>query len=454
MTGADATFIYTETPRTPAEIGSLLVLDAGGQHAQDRLTVLRERLQARLHLAPRMRQRVQRVPFDLHHPVLVDDEDFSIEHHVQGHVVDPPGSWAEVSEVVDALMSTPLSRSHSLWEMHLIEGLADGRAAILVKTHHASVDGMAGMQALTALVDLEADPAPLDGAPDWSPAPSPGPVGLLAGATLDLAKTPFAVPRAIGRLATDLVSPRGPAEVLGASMAPPSPFNRRLTNDRCVRFFSVDLDEVLAVKDAAGAKVNDVALCLIGGGLRRFLERAGHPVDPSMVVYLPMTQGTGEESSGNHTTVVSARIGTDQGDPVERLHAIADQTRAAKERAGGANPPLILDISAVTGPALGAVVERLAVALRVTELFRLAGNLAVSNVVSIPVPLYALGSQVVEVYPIGPISDGMGLNATLLSYEGQLAFSVLSDPSVVDDVDALVDDCIDAWVELRDAVLD
>lgn len=457
MSGADATFIYTETPRTPFEIGSCLVLDTAGRpDPGDRLDRLRARLLERIHFAPQMRQRVQRVPLDLHHPVWVDDENFAIERHVFGHQVEKPGSWEEVNALVDDLMSTPLERDRPLWELHLIEGLSDGRCVLFVKTHHAAVDGLSGLQVLTALVDLEQNPEPTP-PPDeeWKPAPSPGLAGLLVGAGVDLAKNPFAVPKAVGKLAGDLLSPRtSTTEVLGASMAPPSPFNKRLTNQRRLRFFSLDLEEVLAVARQSGVKLNDVALCLVGGGLRTYLERHARPTDPSLVSYLPITQRTGDETTGNHTTVVSARIGTDEADPLARLAAIAEQTSAAKERAGAGNPPLILDVSAVTGPAVGALVERLAVSMRVTEMLRLAGNLVVSNVASIPVPVWSLGAPVVEAYPIGPVSDGVGLNFTLLSYEGQLSFSMLTEPHVVPDPDDLVDDCIRAWVELRDTVLD
>jgi diacylglycerol O-acyltransferase len=150
---------------------------------------------------------------------------------------------------------------------------------------------------------------------------------------------------------------------------------------------------------------------------------------------------------------VSARVGTDEPDAAARIASVAAQTKEAKERAAVNNPPLILDVASVAGPAFGAALERLAVATRVTEIFRLAGNLAISNVASIAFPLFSLGAPVEEIYPIGPISDGMGLNFTLLTYRGQ--GQVLDgDRSHRDrDPDSVIEDCLTEWESMRAKVL-
>lgn len=459
MSGQDATFIYTETSRTPFEIGTCLVIDTSAQEdGAGQLDRLREQLLTRLHLAPRLRQRVQRLPFDVHHPVWVDDDRFDIAYHVRQSRLPSPGTREQLTELLDRLLSTPLDHSRPLWEMYLVEGLQGGRSALFVKIHHAAADGLSGLQLLTALVDLEPEPDAGAHAPQpWSPQRRPGPVRLVAGAGLDLLRHPLAVPRGVARFGVDLASTvltsRTPAEVIGASLAPPSPFNRRLSPRRTVRFFELDLDDVLAVRSAEGVKLNDVVLCVVGGGLRRYLERRCQPTKPSLITYLPVTTRTGGEGTGNHTSVVSARIGTDEPHPVIRLHRVADQTRAAKARAGGATPPLILDLAAVAGPAAGAMLERLAVAAGLTQRLRLAGNLIVSNVASIPVLVYVLGAPVEEVYPVGPITDGVALNFTLVSYEGRIGLSLLTDPSVMPDPEVLVDDCLAEWEELRGQVL-
>lgn len=457
MSGQDATFIYTETSRTPFEIGTCLILDAQGVSGAEQVARLREQMVQRFHLAPRMRQRVQRLPFDLHHPVWVDDHRFDIDYHVRQSRLPEPGTREELTRLLDRLLSTPLDHSRPLWEMYLIEGLEDGRSALFIKTHHAAMDGLSGFQLLTTLVDLEPERADPPRAEPWEPRRRPSAVRLVAGAGLDVLRNPLGVPRGVARFGVDLASTlltsRTPTEVLGASMAPPSPFNRKLSPRRNVRFFELPLDDVQKVRTLEGVKVNDVALCIIGGGVRRYLERRGEVTSPSLITYLPVTQRSGKEGEGNYTTVVSVRIGTDESHPVIRLQSLADQTRAAKARAGASNPPLILDVAAVAGPAAGAMLERLAVSAGLTQRLRLAGNLVVSNVASIPVKVYVLGAPVEEVYPIGPVSDGVALNFTLLSYDGRVGFSMLTDPSVVLDAEQLVEDVLAEWEDLRKQVL-
>jgi diacylglycerol O-acyltransferase len=458
MSGQDATFLYTETSRTPFEIGTCLIIDTSDQPGgAEQVLRLRRQLLSRLHLAPRMRQRVQRLPFDVHHPVWVDDHRFDIDYHVRHSRLPSPGTRDQLTELLDRLLSTPLDHSRPLWEMYLVEGLEGGRSALFIKTHHAAFDGLSGFQLLTTLVDLEPDPPATEEPPPWRPHSRPSRLRLLVGAGMDVVRNPLGVPRGVARFGVDLASTlltsRTPNEVLGASMAPPSPFNRRLSPRRSVRFFELDLEDVLKVRTVEGVKLNDVALCMVGGGVRRYLERRGIPTEPSLITYLPVTQRTGNEGAGNKTTVVSARIGTDEPHPVVRLHRVADQTRQAKARAEANNPPLILDIAAVTGPAAGAMLERLAVSAGLTQKLRLAGNLVVSNVASIPVKCWVLGAPIEEVYPIGPISDGVALNFTLISYDGRLGFSMLTDPSVIRDPEQLVADCLAEWESLREHVL-
>ncbi|MEI2711882.1 MAG: wax ester/triacylglycerol synthase family O-acyltransferase [Nocardioides sp.] len=458
LSGADATFIYTQTRRTPAEIGTCLILDTSDDpDGLERLATLRARMLAKMHQVPRMRMRYQRVPFDVHHPAWVDDDRFDIDYHVRQAQLPGPGTREQLLELLDRLLSSPLDNSRPLWEMYLISGLEHGRSVLFIKTHHASVDGMSGFQLLTTLVDLAPEPEDIGAPEPWTPARRPGSIGMLWNAGIDHLKDPLAVPRGVARLTTDLASTlfstRSASEVLGASMAPQSPFNRKLSSRRFVRFFELDLAGVLAVKNAAGVKVNDVAIGLIGGGLRRHLERIGHPTDPSLVTYLPVTLGTGAETAGNKTTVVSARVGTDEPDAAARIASVAAQTKEAKERAAVNNPPLILDVASVAGPAFGAALERLAVATRVTEIFRLAGNLAISNVASIAFPLFSLGAPVEEIYPIGPISDGMGLNFTLLTYRDKVRFSMVTDPTVIADPDSVIEDCLTEWESMRAKVL-
>ena len=188
-------------------------------------------------------------------------------------------------------------------------------------------------------------------------------------------------------------------------------------------------------------------LALVSGGLRRYLELVGALPDDPLVCYLPMT--TGAEAEGNHTTVIPVQLPTHEPDARRRVALTAAAAASAKGRAAGRHTPLILDLSALTGPALGAVMERMAVAMGVTQRLRLAGNVVVSNVARLPFTVYASGSPVVGFFPIGIITDGSGLNVTYLSYEDRLQVSILADARALPDPELLVAAVEGEWAHLQ-----
>ncbi len=453
MHGADATFIYTENQHSTFEICSLMMLDTSQRpDGQARFETVRERLEAKLHLAPMFRHVVRRVPFDAHHPVWVEDDQFDIDYHLRLVALPAPGAQDELHDLLGRLLSRPLDHSRPLWELYLIEGMAGGRSAVFFKAHHAAVDGVAGFEVLAQLVDLEADPPMSDPEP-WKPAPRPSDLRLLVDAGIDHLKDPFKTAKAAVGLATDLANSWRPGhrpahEVLGAAMAPPSPFNVNLTGQRQIRFMAIPLEEVKAVKGQA--KVNDVLLALIGGGLRRYLVEEDALASESLLSLLPISIRTGtEESAGNMTTALSVELGTDEPDPHVRLQRIAKETAAAKERAKHAALPVIMDIAKFTGPPLASLLERVGVMTGMTARLRLAGNVAISNVANIDFPVFSAGSPVINMFPIGPLADGAGLNFTVLSYENTFYMSMLSDFAAVPDPDRLIAHVQDEWAAFK-----
>jgi WS/DGAT/MGAT family acyltransferase len=336
--------------------------------------------------------------------------------------------------------------------------LEEGRAAIFMKTHHAAIDGVAGFELLSTLIDLTRDaPPPEPPATPWVPDREPSELELVLGAGADLVRQPVRAFKAARRLVTGAVrlQRRGasPAAALGATSAPRTPFNRQATAHRSVRFTDLDFAEVRSVKDAAGVKVNDVVLAVIGGGLRRYLQRRGELPDRSLMAFVPVTLRTEGSQGANLTSVMYVELGTDEGDPRRRLARVASSAGDAKATHAETGPPALIDLTELTGPTLGALAGRLVAATRFNARTRLGGNVVVSNIAGVDVPLYASGAEIERIFPIGPITDGTGLNITMLSYRGRLNLTVMGDRAALPDPGVLAADLHDAHDELRRAVL-
>ena len=459
LTGADATFLYGETRRTPMEVANCIVIGTAGMPSgEGLLRVFHDHLESRLHLAPLLRRRLVRVPFELTHPLWIDDPDFDLGYHLRHLALPHPGTLDQLGDVVARLLSRPLDHTRPLWELYLIEGLTDGRAAVFMKTHHAAIDGVAGFELLSTLIDLSPDaPPPEPPATPWVPDREPTDLELVLGAGADLVRQPVRAFKAARRLVTGAVrlQRRGasPAAALGATSAPRTPFNVQATAHRSLRFAELDFGEIRAVKEAAGVKVNDVVLAVIGGGLRRYLQRRDELPDRSLMAFVPVTLRTDGSQGANLTSVMYVELGTDEPDPRLRLMRVVASAGDAKAAHAEMGPPAIIDLTELTGPALGALTGRLVAATRFNERTRLGGNVVVSNIPGVDVPLYASGASIERIFPIGPITDGTGLNITMLSYCGRLNVAVMGDRAAVPDPGVLAADIRAAHDELRRAVL-
>jgi diacylglycerol O-acyltransferase / wax synthase len=455
LTGADATFLYSETANARMEVASVVIGDGRGlPRGEALLDHARAYLEPRLHLAPLLRRRLVRVPLALDHPVWIEDPDFDLEFHLRHSAIPAPGSMKQLGDVVGRIMSRPLDQNRPLWEMYVIEGLEDDRIALLCKTHHAAVDGVAGFELLTSLIDFEPDAAPPP-PPDtpWEPERIPTDVDLVAGAAANLVRQPVRGLKAARRLARTTIDSRrrtgsATTALVGRGGAPPTPFNGTIGPHRRVRFLDIPLSSAKAVKDAAGVKLNDVVLATVAGGLRRYLLRhEALPIEP-LVAFVPVsTRGAGGDGA-NETAMVHVPLHTDLTDPGVRLRSIASDAAEAKALHNELGPTFLVDISELSGPAVAAAALRLGGITRIIERTRIGGNVVVSNIPGSPVPLWTAGAEITALYPLGPLTDGMGLNVTLISYLDKLGFGFVADRELVPDLDDLVDDVGAAFGEL------
>jgi diacylglycerol O-acyltransferase / wax synthase len=457
LTGADATFLYMETANSYSEIAACIVVDASTLPTGEALLAHAvEWLTPRLHLAPPLRRKLVRVPLELDHPLWVEDPDFDLEYHVRHAAVPAPGTMQQVADLIGRLLSRPLDHSRPLWELYLIEGVEQDQAALFLKTHHAAVDGVAGFELITSLVDLAADsPAPPPPDEPWRPDRIPGDLELVAGASANLVRQPWRGLKAVRRLARSMQRAQthhGDAmAALGRYGAPPTRFNESIGPHRRVRFFDLRLDDVKAVKRNRGTTLNDVVLATVGGALRHYLDRHGELPPEPLVAFVPVSGRTDGGIEGNQTSMVHVELATDEPDAGARLKRIAAASQVAKARHADLGPSAFVDLTEFGGPAMAAAAMRFMDTFRIAERTRFGGNVVVSNIPGPPIQLYTAGAAVHRLYPMGPVVEGSALNITLLSYLDVLSFAVVVDRELVPDLDDLVADLRASFDELAAA---
>jgi diacylglycerol O-acyltransferase len=473
LTGLDAAFLAMETSSVYGHVGSVCVLDPSTAPQPLTLERLQQVISERLHLVPPFRRRLAEVPFGFDQPYWIEDPDFDIEFHVRELALPAPGDDRQLADQAARLHARPLDRRRPLWELYLISGLSGGRMAVYSKVHHAAIDGVSGNDILAAVLDLTPEGRELGEIPAWECDKVPGPVPLLARSVMSLAGHPVRAAKLTAGVARSLpglaVSParpripvvdrflprRGASAVLSQTglRAPRTPFNRAISPHRRWAFCTVPLADVKAVKNSAGATVNDVVMALCAGALRRWL--ADHEALPSgpLVAAVPVSVRTEAQrgTGGNRVSTMTAPLPTHLADPGERLAICHESMRAAKEQHGALPADLLSDVTQFAMPALAGQAARVAARLRLVEWLS-PFNLIVSNVPGPSVPLYYAGARLLAYYPLSAIADGQGLNITVMSYEDGMHFGLIADRELVPDLDRLAGYVVDELDELKKSV--
>jgi len=469
LTGLDASFLAFETASTTGHIGGLSILDPSGAPAPLTLARLTEVLAQRIPLVPVLRRKLLNVPLGLDQPYWIDDPDFDIEYHVRELALPRPGSDAQLDEQVSRLHERPLDRGRPLWEVYLITGLAGERAAVYTKLHHAAVDGASGTELLTVLLDLTPDGRELPPAQPWHPANPPRWPELAARAAVRLAWRPVQTVRMTNELVRVLptLAPvvgtvvggmlglnRGDGEVIvtAPGRPPATPFNKQITPHRRFAFRSVDLDTVKMVKNAFGLSVNDVVMAMCAGALRRWL--ADHDALPSqpLIAMIPVSvrDPASKGALGNKVSAMLAELPTNVRDPGRRLDIVHAATKVAKAQQAAIPQGLVDEISDFAPPALTARAARVVFATGL--LHRLPPfNLTISNVPGPNVPAYLCGAKLIAHYPVSVVTDGQGLNITLVGYLGKLHFGLVVCRELIPDIDVLAGYLVDELALLVEA---
>ena len=457
LSGLDASFLYFESSTSLMHVCGLLVLDpttiAGGYD----FFRLRDELRRRVGRNPAFRRMVHDTILNLDHPVWVDDDEFDIEHHVRHASVPAPGGRDELAAVCGDIAGQPLDRSRPLWEMWIIDGLADGTIAVMTKMHHATVDGVSGANLVSELCSLEPDDAPLAAASTVAePAARPSDLRIAMDGALRLARRPvkFArlLPPTVGVLPEWIGRARRGTAMPAPFTAPRTSFNGTITGHRSVAFARLDLADVKEIKNAFGCTVNDVVLTICSGALRQYLADRGELPASSLVAMVPVSvHGKSTAPGTNKVSGMFASLASDVADPVERLARIAEQNRVAKEHHKTLSASLLQDWAQFAAPNTFALAVRVYSKLRLAERHPVIHNLVISNVPGPPMPIYFLGARIIGFYPFGPVFHGAGLNVTVLSNDGHLDVGLIACRELAPQLWDLADDLAPALAELLSA---
>lgn len=456
--GLDHSFLVLEGPSTHMHVAAALLFDAspltghGGGLDIDRI---RAHVASRLHLLPRYRQRVAWIPLE-NHPVWVDDDHFNLDYHVRHTSLPRPGDDPQLKRLCARIMSQQLDRAKPLWELWVVEGLEDGRFALLAKTHHCMVDGLAGVDLLGLLLSPTREPS-IEESPPFVPRPAPSGVELLRGEILRRVPSPFGLARAVSaalrapeRIGAELAGRAlAIAETLSSGLrgSSPTPLNRPVGPHRRFDWLTLSLDDVREVKQRLGGTVNDVVLATVSGAVRSFLDR--RRVDPGEISFRALTPVSvrsreDRRPSGNRISMWLVDLPVAEPDPAVRLEKIRETTSKLKESNQALGAKALVQATEWTGSTL------LSLGVQLIERTR-PFNLVVTNVPGPQVPLYLLGAELQSCFPVVPLWANQGLGVAIFSYRGALCWGFNADWDLLPDLAVFADGIAASFAELRSA---
>jgi WS/DGAT/MGAT family acyltransferase len=454
MSPLDSAFLRMETANTSLHIASLAIFEGPAPTYDEVFNLIARKLVD----LPRYTQRVREVPLWLGRPVWVEDPNLNLHYHLRHTVLPRPGGDDELRSLMARLMSAQLDRSRPLWEEWLVEGLAEGRWALIGKVHHCMVDGVAGTDILSKLLDSEPAPKrePFVGQPIPDAVAEPSSLRLLGSALTSLPHRPLQGIRSVAEAAAHPARTLESATLLAhgalswsrlAKPAESSSLTGSLGRARAWDFTQTTFDDIKAVRAAYGGSFNDVVVSAIARGFRDLLiERGERPGAHAVRTLIPVSVRGGTEGVANEVSAMIADLPVDATDPVARYQAVCAEMSQLKESGEIQLAELISDAGGWTAPLL------LSIGLK--SVFRLPHRHLVTVATNVPgprMPLYAAGRRLLELYPYVPIADRMRIGVAMTSYDRILTFGITADAASTPDLNVLTAGITDGMRELVEA---
>jgi WS/DGAT/MGAT family acyltransferase len=452
LTSIDASFLHNEGQSSHMHVGGVTIFEGPPPAIQDFLDALR----GRLHLVPRYRQKLAIPPLETGRPLWVDDHNFNLEYHVRHTALPEPGSEEQLLRLAARIFSQRLDRAKPLWEMWMIEGLEDNRFALISKTHHALIDGIAGVDLATVLFDLEPVPKPPEAAEEWVPAREPSAPEMVAAGLRGIVKAGVDVaaravsaathPEMAINKAREAIEGVGEVAWAGLNPAPHTPLNVDIGPHRRIGIVRFELEEFKQVKDALGGTVNDVMLTVVAGALREWLHSRGVRTEGvELRGLVPVSIRVEQDRGlGNRIAAMRGPLPVYIGDPVARLRFVKQEMDGLKESKQALGAEVIASVNNFAPPTILAQASRINFS---TRLF----NLIVTNVPGPQFPLYVLGRELQDVFPVAFLPENHALAIAIMSYNGKLNFGLLADYDGLPDLDVIEQGIVDSLAELKRA---
>ncbi|MQA74865.1 MAG: wax ester/triacylglycerol synthase family O-acyltransferase [Solirubrobacterales bacterium] len=453
LSALDTSFLTNESSASHMHVGGVCIFEGPAMSYEDLL----EHVSSRLRLVPRFRQKLAYPPVPTGRPFWVDDPDFNLEYHVRHSALPAPGSEEQLRKMAARIFSQQLDRTKPLWELWLVQGLTRKRFAFVTKTHHALVDGVSGVDIATVLFDLKPVPEPAEAEHDWRASAEPSGATLLAKDAEGVLRTPLHLlrrveravehPRATVRQISDAAEALAEVGWNFANPAPKVPLNVEIGSHRRFEWVRGDLAQFKRIKGALGGTVNDVVLAVVTGALRRWLHSRGVRTEGmELRAQVPVSIRAADERGqlGNRIAVVRGPMPVYVEDPVRRLEIVRGGMEGIKQSKQALGAEVISRFNDFAPPTL------LAQAARVNFSTRLF-NLVVTNVPGPQIPLYVLGRELEDIFPVGFLPPNQALFVAIMSYNGGINFGLLADFDTIGDLDVIASGIEASLAELAEA---